>query len=44
MSNCNPRIRQMEIRKNLKKDTNDELIDATLYNLIIDSVRYLCNT
>jgi hypothetical protein len=44
MSNCNPTITLMEIGVKLSKNTNDELVDSTLYRQIIGSLRYLCNT
>jgi hypothetical protein len=44
MSNCNPAITPMETGVKLSKNSEDELVDPTLYKQIIGSLRYLCNT
>jgi hypothetical protein len=44
MSNCNSAITPMETGVKLSKNTDDELVDSTLYKQIIGSLRYLCNT
>ncbi|KAK2365584.1 putative mitochondrial protein [Trifolium repens] len=44
MSNCNPAITPMETGVKLSKNSDDELVDSTLYKQIIGSLRYLCNT
>lgn len=44
MNNCNLITTLMELIIKLNKDTNYELVDGILYNQIIDSLRYMCNT
>lgn len=43
MSSCNLAITPMETKTKLRKESDNELVDNTLYKQIIDSLRYLCN-
>lgn len=43
MGICNPVITPTKIKIKLKKDSNDDLVDETLYKQIIGSLRCLCN-
>lgn len=43
MRNRNHEITSMETSTQLKNDTNDEHVYATLYKQIIGSLRYQCN-
>lgn len=44
MSNCILVATTFETVAKLRKDTNDELVNATFYKKIIGSLRYVCNT
>lgn len=44
MNNCNHAITPVETNTKVKKDINDELVNATLYMYIIGSLRYICNS
>ena len=44
MSNCNEAVTPLETRAKLKKESNDEFVNSTLYKQIIGFLRYLCNT
>ncbi|AET01711.1 hypothetical protein MTR_8g019120 [Medicago truncatula] len=44
MSNCPIAIFPMETGAELSKDTEEELVDATLNKQIVVSLIYLCNT
>lgn len=44
MINFNHGVTPIKTSAKLNKDTNDELVDANLYNKVIRSLRYICNT